>query len=235
MSRDEVPAEDPATLDRLHQEWARLAPELTRELATGIPEDSLALEGRRLITRWSEPHRRYHDPHHLLATLEALARLTAPADPPLPVRVAAWFHDAVHDGVAGDDEEASALLAERVLADLGGSPGLITEVARLVRLTVDHQVGPGDHHGALLVDADLSILGSDERTYRAYALAVRREYAHLDDVAFTTGRLAVLRALLHRRHLFHTARGRELWHEPARRNLAAEIDACRRALGGAGA
>ncbi len=235
MSSDEVPAAEPATRDLLLQAWARLAPELTQQLATSIPEDSLALQGRRLIARWSEPHRRYHDQHHLLATLQALALLTAPADPPLPVLVAAWFHDAVHNGVAGDDEEASALLAERVLSDLGSPPGLITEVARLVRLTIDHQVGPGDHHGALLVDADLSILGSDERAYRAYALAVRREYAHLDDVAFTTGRLAVLRSLLDRRHLFHTARGRELWHEPARRNLAAEIGACRRALGGAGA
>jgi hypothetical protein len=66
--------------------------------------DALFLD---LLDRWSESHRKYHGCTHLLAVLEALDLLTAPARPPRTVLLAAWFHDAVYRGVAGQDEEES--------------------------------------------------------------------------------------------------------------------------------
>ena len=72
-----------------------------------------------LLERWSESHRHYHGPVHLLAVLEALDTLADPARPSRPVVLAAWFHDAVYDGVAGADEEASADLADPVARRAG--------------------------------------------------------------------------------------------------------------------
>ena len=177
--------------------------------------------GVELLNRWGEPHRRYHDRRHLLAVLEALADIAA-GPLPRPVLLAAWFHDAVYEGSAGADEEASALLAERLLAQAGCPEPEIRETARLVRLTAGHRPEPGDTAGELLCDADLSVLGRRPADYARYIADVRSEYRQLDDAAFAAGRLLVVRHLLSLEPLFSTAAGRARWQEQARRNLGAE-------------
>ena len=182
--------------------------------------DALFLD---LLDRWSEDHRRYHGCTHLLAVLEALDLLTDPADPPRTALLAAWFHDAVYRGVAGQDEEESARLAEERLTDAGLPAADVAEVARLVLLTSDHRPQPGDDDGALLCDADLSVLGGEPEPYARYVAAVREDYAHIGDADFAAGRAAVVRRLLELDPLFHTERARELWIESARRNLQGEL------------
>ncbi|QOD03223.1 DUF4031 domain-containing protein [Pseudarthrobacter sp. BIM B-2242] len=182
--------------------------------------DALFLD---LLDRWGEDHRKYHGRTHLLAVLEALDLLTDPADPPRTVLLAAWFHDAVYRGIAGQDEEESARLAEDRLADAGLPPAEVEEVARLVRLTSDHQPEAGDDDGALLCDADLSVLGGEPEPYARYVAAVREDYAHIGDADFAAGRAAVVRRLLALDPLFHTARARDLWLDAARRNLQGEL------------
>jgi predicted metal-dependent HD superfamily phosphohydrolase len=179
--------------------------------------------GFELLERWGEEHRKYHSRSHLLAVLEALDLLTAPAVPPLTVSLAAWFHDAVYEGVAGQDEEESARLAEDRLAGTGLPDSEIREVARLVRLTSTHRPEPGDASGALLCDADLSVLGGDPEAYARYLASVRQDYAHVNDGDFARGRTAVVRHLLDLDPLFHGKRARELWSDAAKRNLEREL------------
>ncbi|MFZ0158561.1 MAG: hypothetical protein WAL50_05975, partial [Kineosporiaceae bacterium] len=195
-----------------------------REAGCAATPDRRAAQGELLLDRWAEPHRRYHDLRHLTAVLHGLDRLTHPESPPATVRLAAWFHDAVYRGRPGIDEEASAVLAEQVLAGLLAPARVPPEVARLVRVTGDHVVADGDVDGGLLVDADLAILAAPPERYLEYARAVRAEYAHLPDSAFVAGRLAALTSLAGRGTLFATARGAELWDRAARANLNAEID-----------
>src|SRR5215207_3351924 len=182
--------------------------------------DALFLD---LLDRWSEPHRRYHGCTHLLSVLEALDLLTDPADPPRTVLLAAWFHDAVYRGVSGQDEEESARLAEERLEAAGLPDAEVAEVARLVRLTSDHRPEPGDDDGALLCDADLSVLGGEPGEYARYVADVRQDYAHIGDADFSAGRAAVVRQLLELDPLFHTGRAKELWQDAARRNLLGEL------------
>ncbi|WP_427015595.1 DUF4031 domain-containing protein [Pseudarthrobacter sp. P1] len=177
-----------------------------------------------LLARWSEPHRHYHGATHLLAVLEALDLLAGdPRGAPLSVVLAAWFHDAVYDGVPGVDEEASAALAQTALAGFL-PPAEVAEVARLVRLTATHEPAPGDGAGAQLCDADLSVLGGEPEAYARYVAAVRLDYAHVPDAAFGAGRAAVVGRLLALDPLFRTETGRELWAAAARRNLTRELD-----------
>ena len=96
-------------------------------------------------------------------------------------------------------------------------------MARLVRMTADHQPETGDGAGALLSDADLSVLGGTPDAYARYLAAVRQDFAHIGDDDFAAGRAAVVRRLLQLEPLFHTPRGRDLWLEAARRNLRAEL------------
>jgi predicted metal-dependent HD superfamily phosphohydrolase len=182
--------------------------------------DALFLD---LLDRWGEEHREYHGRTHLLAVLEALDLLTEPAAAPRTVLLAAWFHDAVYRGAAGQDEEDSARLAEDRLEHAGLPAADVEEVARLVRLTSDHRPDQGDDDGALLCDADLSVLGGEPEPYARYVAAVREDYAHIGDADFAAGRAAVVRHLLELDPLFHTERARELWLDAARRNLQGEL------------
>ncbi|MQA95828.1 MAG: metal-dependent phosphohydrolase [Streptosporangiales bacterium] len=179
--------------------------------------------GAELRARWAEPHRRYHTTTHLTAVLAAVDELAADADDPDAVRLAAWFHDAVYDGIPGRDEERSAQLATARLPRLGLPPHRVHTVARLVRLTAGHDPQPGDADGAVLTDADLAVLGGTPEAYAAYANAIRAEYAHVPDAAFRTGRAAILDRFLTAQALFRTERGRTLWEARARTNIRKEL------------
>ena len=179
--------------------------------------------GEDLLLRWSEPHRRYHDVVHLhdvLLSLDQLADL-GEAVPPA-VLLAAWFHDAVYDGAAGDDERRSAELAVAELPRVGVVAAAAHEVARLVLATT-----PGaersDHAAMVLGDADLAILASGPKRYAAYAAAVREEYAHVLEPDFRHGRAAILEGFLRAPRLYGTGAAHARWEERARMNLAGEI------------
>jgi predicted metal-dependent HD superfamily phosphohydrolase len=173
-----------------------------------------------LLARWSETHRKHHTVAHLHEMLDAIGLL---AESGLEfdreaVELAAWFHDAIYEIGRDDNEDRSAELARELLA----SSPMRDEVARLVLVTKTHNVTEDDVNGAVLSDADLSVLGSEALRYQAYAAAVRAEYASMPDEVFKPARAQMLKALLDG-PLFHTAVGRERWEQLARRNIAEEI------------
>lgn len=182
----------------------------------------------RLTACYAAGHRSYHDLRHLAEVLERLDELltqqaAAGVDRDAVV-LAAWFHDAVYDGQP-DDEERSATLAEMTLTAADVPVTRVAEVARLVRLTREHRPDAEDLAGQVLCDADLAILAAGPERYAEYVEDVRREYTHLDDETFRTGRAQVLRSLLAKPTLFHTPLARESWEKPARANLEREIAA----------
>ncbi len=183
--------------------------------------------GADLLQRWSEPHRHYHTRDHLGVVLAVVDEQAAHAVDADAVRLAAWYHDAVYDPRRVDNEEASALLAEAALPALGVPPARVAEVARLVRLTASHDPAAGDRNGELLTDADLCVLAGSPEDYLAYTSAVRREYAHVPDPLFATGRAGVLTNLLSLPQLFHVPALRERWEDAARANLTQELQTLR--------
>jgi predicted metal-dependent HD superfamily phosphohydrolase len=190
--------------------------------AAGCDHPAATEQGALLLQRWNEPRRRYHDLVHLSAVLDALD-LLCPSGVEVTVRLAAWFHDAVYEARPGADEEASAVLAEQVLDQLGAPVAAVAEVARLVRLTATHDPAVDDLAGALLVDADLAVLAGSPADYARYTEAIRQEYVHVPDPVFRIGRAAVLRALLDKPFLYRTSAGRDRFETAARANVCAEI------------
>jgi len=191
--------------------WVGLAGPQTRRL------------GEDLTARYGEPHRRYHTRAHLTAVLDLVDELAADAADPDAVRLAAWYHDAVYDPERGDNEDRSARLAERMLADTDLPLETIAEVARLVRLTASHDPAGDDPNGQVLCDADLAILAAEPAEYAQYAAAVREEYAFVPDDGFAAARADVLEALLALPALFRTAAARERFEEQARHNVRTEL------------
>ncbi|WP_329120854.1 HD domain-containing protein [Streptomyces sp. NBC_01465] len=219
----------PDDLQELRQDlrarWHRTV--LEARAGQPTPADTTTPYAENLLTRWSEPQRRYHTPTHLLTVLTHVDTLAEHADDPSAVRLAAWFHDAVYRPDRTENEERSAALAERALPELGLPAPLTAEVARLVRLTTTHDPDPDDTNGEVLCDADLAILAASPEDYAAYAASVREEYAFVPDEAFRTGRSAVLAQLLALPALFRTPYGIAHWQDRARSNIATELDLLR--------
>ncbi|WP_247827503.1 DUF4031 domain-containing protein [Arthrobacter antioxidans] len=205
----------------------RRAPKLRAALTTrweALMPEVPALGGE-LLDRWAEGHREYHTPAHLLAVLEALDLLLEPADEPLraAVLLAAWFHDAVYEGSAGEDERASASLAAQRLQGIMPD-AVVRDVERLVLLTATHDPAPEDRAGHLLCDADLAVLAGAPEAYARYVAAIRAEYGHIPQQAFTDGRRAVLKRLLTLEPLYRTATAQADWTGRAHMNLARELE-----------
>ncbi|GAA1945189.1 hypothetical protein GCM10009798_00130 [Nocardioides panacihumi] len=184
--------------------------------------DAIALRDE-LQAAYDEPGRRYHGSRHLAEVLARLEELREAGTrfEELPVTLAAWFHDSVYDGER-DAEERSAVWAEDAL-DGRVEPPVVAEVARLVRLTETHRPEDADANGCALSDADLAILATGPERYAEYRAAVRDEYAHLDAEDFRKGRAQVLRHLLEKDTIFHTAYARDAWEAVAHANLEAEL------------
>ncbi|SFK87376.1 HD domain-containing protein [Geodermatophilus ruber] len=185
-----------------------------------------------VVAAWGEPHRRYHDLAHLAAVLGLVGELADAAADPDAVRLAAWYHDVVYDPLRDDNEAVSA---ERARAGLRGlvPEERVEEVARLVRLTAGHAPAADDPNGAVLCAADLAVLAGPPESYAAYASAVRAEYGHLSDAAFTAGRITVLEHLLALPALYRLPAVAAAWTPRARANLTAELGLLRARAGGA--
>ena len=193
------------------------------ELPTPWPlPDALDLRDS-LLAAYADPARGYHDVRHLAEVLERLEELAAAGASydRVAVLLAAWFHDAVYDGER-DAEERSATWAEEALPAWVDA-ATVAEVARLVRLTESHRPDDDDENGCALSDADLGILAATAARYGEYVAAVRSEYGHLGDDVFNAGRAEVLRELVAKPRLFHTAYALSHWEEPARRNVEREL------------
>lgn len=180
----------------------------------------------RLEAAYAEPHRRYHTRAHIEACLKLLDEVQGlSADERRLLTWAIWWHDAIYDPKASDNEARSASMAEADLAEMGASPQERAEVARLIRLTAGHEVEPGDRLGAVLTSIDLAILGAAPADYDAYARAVREEYAHVPEPLWREGRRRVLQRFLDAPAIFPDPAFRARYEAQARENLAREVAA----------
>ena len=180
----------------------------------------------RARSAYSEPHRRYHDEQHLKECLTELDWVHGLSE--RERRLLKWailWHDAIYEPGQRDNEEQSALLAELELSRCGIAREDVAEVARLIRATEFHRADPGDELGRLIVSIDLAILGSDADRYAEYIAGVRREYAHVPDDLWRSGRTEVLKRLLGCDPLYPHPDFRARLEAQARANMEAELKA----------
>lgn len=186
-----------------------------------------------LVTRYREPHRRYHDLRHATAVArdsEDLAREfgLSPHDQAVVV-IAAWTHDVVYDARPGEDEMASAAWTRDELTRAGVPETDIARAEELVLTTIKHGAPDDDLLATALLDADLAVLGASAEVYAEYASGVREEYSIYSDDDWRAGRTAVLENLLNRPRLYRSESARTRWESTARENLAGELTRWRNA------
>jgi predicted metal-dependent HD superfamily phosphohydrolase len=212
---------EPERLAALKTGWGQLLARYAVSQADSAP----VLD--RLVAAYSEPHRHYHTLEHLGEMFAIAEELANVARDPAAVDLAIWFHDAAYDPRAADNEERSAALLTDLLRPLGVPAAILAHVGVMIRSTAHTTAGRFDADTAVLLDADLAVLGADEPRYVRYAADIRREYAWVEDSAYRIGRTKVLQGFMARPRIYRTERMHAIADEPARRNLQAEIDRLR--------
>ena len=187
----------------------------------------LGVEGDRetfelLFTYYSEPSRFYHDKSHVSECLSQFQKYRDQAEHPGEIEVAIWFHDAIYDTAASDNEEKSADLAEQHLKRVRASNASISRIVEMILATKTHQVSSRD--SMLMVDVDLGILGAPPHVFEEYDQNIRKEYHWVPNDVYLPGRAQVLRSFHDRDKIYHIDQIRDLYEEQARRNLARKID-----------
>lgn len=192
---------------------------------SGMLDDALFAE---LSALYAAPGRHYHGLAHVQALLGLAREYEALLDDTEAVEAAIWFHDAVYDSRAADNEARSAALALDRL-DGRAAPGRLSLVEAMILATASHVVPELAHpaakrDAALFLDMDLSILGAPPEAFDAYEAAVRQEYGWVPDQAWRKGRGEVLARFIGRERIFHTAIFVARFEAAARRNIARSLD-----------
>jgi predicted metal-dependent HD superfamily phosphohydrolase len=175
-----------------------------------------------LVQRLAEPHRAYHTMRHIRHCLDEMGRVRHLAAHPDAMEMALWYHDAIYDPHAADNEEQSAALANDILREASVPESFVQQVARLIMATKDHTAAD-DEDTRLLVDIDLAILGQPAPIFDAYERQIRQEYAWVPHAAFGEGRTRILHSFLHRATIYATDHFRQLYEVQARINITRSL------------
>ena len=181
----------------------------------------------RLAAAYGEPHRHYHNGRHIAECLAEFDRARHLAHEPDAVELALWFHDAVYDPKAADNEERSADLAACCLNAAAVSSAIIESVKKLVMATKRHEAEPGSDD-EVMVDVDLSILGQGEKRFGEYEEQIRQEYSWVPAPVFASKRAEILERFLTQPRIFRTDLFHDKYERIARCNLENSIGKLKR-------
>ncbi len=212
MQRTDQPLDETNVQLRWRKTWQQLGIE--------APECALA----ELRVRYSESHRKYHTLQHVSECFALYDSLTAVPNNALAVELAIWFHDAVYDTRATDNEEASAVLATQVLSASGCPKPVVDRVHQLILATRHESDSDPSMDQMVLLDVDLSILGSAPNRFAEFESQIRAEYEWVPERQFREGRAAILKRFLARPSIYRLPQIKANLEDQARRNLASAIE-----------
>lgn len=190
-------------------------------MAFGIPENNETYH--RLLTAYSEKHRAYHTLEHIDACFRHFDDVLEHSTYPHEIELALWFHDVIYKPFSATNEENSANLVKSFLSQNAVSTEVIERVNDLVILTKDH-VAPQSADAKLMLDIDLSILGTEKHIYAQFEKNVRREYRRVPSFIFKKKRKEILKSFVERQRIYHTAYFFDGLETQAKRNLTWAIN-----------
>ncbi|MBN9122840.1 MAG: hypothetical protein J0I06_27500 [Planctomycetes bacterium] len=208
----------PERLESMQKGWVRTLEKYGVAPADAYPPFDV------LVAAHSAPERHYHNLEHLAEMFKVVEKLSGQVENPGALHLAVWFHDAVYDSRAKDNERRSGELAVDLLGPLGVPASTIERIVQMIWATAHTAEGPPAFRDAqVLLDADLAILGASEERYARYAADIRREYAWVPEPAYRAGRVAVLERFLAAPRIYLTQPMFDEGEQRARTNLRAEI------------
>ena len=183
-----------------------------------------------IAVRYNESQRAYHSLQHIQQLFGQFEQIKHHLNEPHIIALALFYHDVIYEPTCVDNELKSAEYAVEALSSY-----LTAEqcqyIYALIMMTASHQIDDIDKNldkakesdAAYLLDMDLSILGASWPEYEQYAQAVRQEYAHISNIDYRVGRIAVLKGLLAHPTLYLSGYYYARLEEQARQNIKREI------------
>jgi predicted metal-dependent HD superfamily phosphohydrolase len=176
-----------------------------------------------LVEHYSEKGRAYHNLSHIKTLLDISVTCKTDIQNHQAMFFAIWFHDAIYNTQANDNEEQSAELAVQALTQLGVVEDTIVLVQKMILATKHHKADDLPYDGKLFLDFDLSILGRKASIYKEYSEAIRTEYAWVPQDLYRQGRRKVLSSFLQREKIYYTDQLAEIFEAQARQNIESEL------------
>jgi predicted metal-dependent HD superfamily phosphohydrolase len=179
----------------------------------------------RLVDLYGEPHRHYHTLNHIQHCLGEFDQAAALMNDPDAVEMALWFHDAIYQPGASDNEWRSAELFRQ------WSAGRITttfqqQVHDLVMATT-HREPPDEGDAQFVVDIDLSSFGLPWEACERDGNLIRAEFPEVADDEYYPVHLRFLQILRGRPTFFFTEWFQQRYESVARENVARIIEGLR--------
>ena len=171
----------------------------------------------KLIAAYSEKQRAYHTLQHLYECLALLDSIRADLNDADAVALALWFHDAVYDPQAKDNELKSAELFEQYLAqDL--SFDIVQKIKRWILVTQKHEA-TNELDLQFLLDIDLAILAASAERFTEYEQQIQQEYAWVYPDIYLIKRKQVLAHFYQTEPLYQTEYFQQNFEQRAKENL----------------
>lgn len=174
-----------------------------------------------LLDAYSEPQRHYHTIQHIVECLAFFHQIKNQLNDPIAVELAIWFHDAIYNPQAIDNEEKSAELMEQYCSQLFEKAQL-QKVYEWIIATKKHSPAT-DQDLNYLLDIDLAILGSSKRRFAEYEQQIQQEYSWVDADLYRVKRAEVLNYFFEMKPLYQTEYFRDLLEEQAKNNLTSSL------------
>jgi predicted metal-dependent HD superfamily phosphohydrolase len=174
-----------------------------------------------VAARYEEAHRHYHTLAHIAACLTELGQTQVDDESRNRIELAIWFHDAVYDVPAKNNEVRSAEFFKKIATEHGVEPTLTEDVIQMIKATAKHEIPPhcDTYAMRLLLDIDLSILGATPERFQEYNENIRQEYASVPNLIYVMKRKQALRRFLDRPNLFFTPEFCQRYEQQARTNI----------------
>ena len=171
----------------------------------------------KLIAAYSEKQRAYHTLQHLYECLVFLDLIRADLNDAYAVALTLWFHDAVYDPQAKDNELKSAELFEQYLSqDL--SIDIVQKIKRWILATQMHKA-TDELDLQFLLDIDLAILAASPERFTEYEQQIQQEYAWVYPDIYLIKRKQVLAHFYQTEPLYQTEYFQQNFEQRAKENL----------------
>lgn len=175
-----------------------------------------------LVHAYSENHRYYHNKKHIEAMLKHLDSVVDLAQYPEELELSIWFHDAIYKTRSSTNEKDSADWAQNFLSGNNCGKPTVDRVFNLIMAT-RHSSKVETDDEKLLVDLDLTILGSDPQTYHQFESDVRKEYQWVPSSLYRKKRKEILKGFLSKDRIYNSDFFFDTMESQARVNLEAAI------------
>ena len=189
-----------------------------------VDDERARREYANLVEHYGEEGRYYHNLQHIDDILETVNQLKDLAQDLPVIQLAVWYHDVIYDPWSEENEKHSAEFAQRSLTDLNLPEATVNRAIELILNTINHQAPSGDVDAQILLDADLSPLGSDPADFQRQSEALRKEFSWLPEDQYQLNRQRILRRFLQRERIYQTDQLFSLLEEQAKQNLSESLN-----------